>query len=102
MIVQPVKCRHSADGQHQVEQRLSWVGQRMVLLQQIGQRSHLFTRQHIHNSNIPHRVAGKESMRKKTNHSAREKHKTGFYFQMSSLVKSRVKADSELFSFETV
>lgn len=76
VLVGPVEGRHGADGQQQVEQRLGWVGQWMVLLQQVGQCCHLVTRQHVHNGYIPHRVASQEAMRKQTDHSVGEKQRS--------------------------
>lgn len=74
----PVECGHSADGQQQVEQRLSRVGQRVVLLQQVVQRGHLLAGQHVHDDDVPHRVASQEPMREQTDRPASRRQMTVF------------------------
>lgn len=72
----PVKSRHGADGQQQVQQGLGRVGQQVVLLQQVVQRGHLLACQHVHHSDVPHGVAGQEPVREQANHPAGSEHKT--------------------------
>lgn len=73
MMKIPVESRHSADGQQQVQQRLGGVGQRVVLLQQVGQCGHLLTCQHVHNNNVPHSVARQEAVTEQTDDPAEER-----------------------------
>lgn len=65
----PVEGRDGAESQQQVEEGLCWVGQGMILLQEVGKRAQLFPSQHIDHNDIPHSITSQEAMRKQANHS---------------------------------